>query len=92
MLCWQNRFGDYSIIRILCFTELLVLNTFLMVIFWMLQSTQNAPLHGEIFYKLVRLSIEVLYGEWDIDYLLMYGIIDGCLNLDRVRLFLHNKM
>ena len=92
MLCWRNRFGNYFVIRILCYIVFLVLNTSLMVIFWMLRSTQIALLHGEVFCKPVRLSIEVLYEGWDTDYLLIYGTIDGYLNRDRARLFLHNKM
>ena len=67
-------------------------NTSLMVIFWMLRSTLIAPLHGEVFCKPVRLSIKVLYGGWETDYLSIYGTIDGYLNWDRARLFLHGKM
>ena len=92
MLCWQNRFDDYFTIRILCFNEFLVLNTSLMVIFWMLRSILIAPLHGEVFCKPVRLSIEVLYGEWGMNYLLIYRTIDGCLNRYKARLFLHGKV
>ena len=92
MLCWQNRFGNYFTIRILCFNKFLVLNTSLMVIFWMLRSTLIAPLHGEVFCKPLRLSIEVLYGGWETGYLLIYGTIDGYLNMERARLFLHSKV
>ena len=92
MLYWLNRFGDYFTKRILCFIDFLVLDTSLMVIFWMLWSILIAHLHGEVFCKPVRLSIEVLYREWGMDYLLIYGTIDGCLNRDRARLFLHDKV
>ena len=69
-----------------------MLDTSLMVIFWMLRSILIASLHGEVFCKTVKLSIEMLYGEWGMDHLLIYGTIDGCLNRDRARLFLHGKV
>ena len=76
----------------LLYREFLVLDTSLMVIFWMLRSILIAPLHGEVFCKLVRISIEVLYGGWETNYLLIYGTIDAYLNEDKARLFLHGKV